>query len=522
MSQDTATAVADEGKVPQPRGLLISLVALVIAMLLAQLDNLILGPAMPTIVGELGGLDHLSWVVTAYGLTTAVSTPLWGKLGDMYGRKGAFMASIVLFLAGSALAGLSRDMGQLIAFRALQGLGGGGLMVGAFAIMGTIVPSRDRGKYQGLFAGAMGLAQVGGSPVGGLITDSLGWRWAFYINLPLGAAALVLCVTVLHLPRKRNKARVDYAGAALLTVFISSVLLFTGWGGQQYAWGSAPVVGTIALAVVSGALFLWAERKAEAPIIPLQVFRNVNFSLGTLMGFLVGLVMMGALTYLPLFQQVAQGASATNSGLLLLPVFGAMMAVNVIAGQVVSKTGKYKLFMIAGGILIPVGFLLMSRMDAGTSRVVSALGMAVFGAGMGFLMQTTMLISLDAVQLKDLGVASSTATLARTIGGSVGAAVMGAVFTQRMTSSLEADGGAPGAGSAHLDAGTLTRLPDAVREVYEHAVTSGMHLVLLVGAGISVVTAVATWFVREVPLRGSVPKPEKKAPTDGPVAASSP
>jgi EmrB/QacA subfamily drug resistance transporter len=318
--------------------------ALMIAVMLAMLDNMIVGTAMPTIVGELGGLEHLSWVVTAYTLTTAASTPLWGKIGDMYGRKGVFLTSILIFLAGSVTSGAAQTMSQLIGFRALQGLGAGGLMVGAMAIMGELVPPRERGKYMGMMAGVMSFAMIGGPLVGGTLTDHLGWRWAFYINIPLGAIALTLVTTLLHLPRHRSQGRIDYAGAALLTVGITAAVLVTSWGGTEYDWSSGTILGLGGLAAASVAGFLLVERRASEPVLPLGVFRSRNFSLVTLIGFLLGFVMFGAMTFLPLYQQSVQGASATNSGLLLLPVLLPMMVVSVVTGRATTRTGRYRAY----------------------------------------------------------------------------------------------------------------------------------------------------------------------------------
>ncbi|MDX6315063.1 MAG: hypothetical protein QOF44_4527, partial [Streptomyces sp.] len=294
---------------PPQRSVRVVLFGLMIAMLLAMLDNMIVGTAMPTIVGDLGGLNHLSWVVTAYTLATAASTPIWGKLGDMYGRKGVFMTSIVIFLIGSALSGMAQDMEQLIAFRAIQGLGAGGLMVGVMAIIGDLIPPRERGKYQGMIAGVMAVAMIGGPLVGGTITDNWGWRWSFYINLPLGAVALFMISAVLHLPKKRVEARIDYLGAALLTVGITSLVLLTTWGGNQYAWGSGQIIGLLVLGVAALAAFVYAETRAAEPVLPLHIFRSRNFSLISVIGFLVGFVMFGSMTFLPLFQQIVQGAS---------------------------------------------------------------------------------------------------------------------------------------------------------------------------------------------------------------------
>ncbi|MDG4860736.1 MDR family MFS transporter [Streptomyces sp. T-3] len=496
---------------PEPRSVRVVLLALMIAMLLAMLDNMIIGTAMPTIVGELGGLEHLSWVVTAYTLATAASTPIWGKLGDMYGRKNTFLTSIVIFLIGSALSGMAQDMGQLIGFRAVQGLGAGGLMVGVMAIIGDLIPPRERGKYQGMMAGVMALAMIGGPLVGGTITDHLGWRWSFYINLPLGAIALAMVTIVLQLPKKRSKARIDYLGAVLLTVGITSIVLVTTWGGTEYAWGSGMILGLIALGVASLAAFVFSQTRVPEPIMPLHIFRSRNFTLMSVIGFFTGFVMFGAVLYLPLYQQSVQGASATNSGLLLLPMLLSMMAVSLIAGRVTTNSGRYKVFPIVGGALMVVGLFLLSQMDTGTSRLTSGIYMAVLGAGMGFLMQITMLVAQNSVEMKDMGVASSSTTLFRTLGSSFGVAIMGALFTNRVAHEMAER--LPGAKlpNAQLDAKSLEQLAVPVREAYQFAVTSGTHAAFLLGSAAAVVAFLAALFVKEVPLKGAAPKPAEAA-----------
>ncbi|OON71668.1 MFS transporter [Streptomyces tsukubensis] len=494
---------------PKQRSVRVVLLALMIAMLLAMLDNMIVGTAMPTIVGELGGLEHLSWVVTAYTLATAASTPIWGKLGDLYGRKATFLTSIVIFLLGSALSGMAQDMGQLIGFRAVQGLGAGGLMVGVMAIIGDLIPPRERGKYQGMMAGVMGIAMIGGPLVGGTITDHLGWRWAFYINLPLGAVALIMVTAVLHLPKKRSKARVDYLGAALLTVGITAIVLVTTWGGSEYAWGSAVIMELIGIGVASLVGFVFVQKKAAEPILPLHIFRNRNFTLMAVIGFITGFVMFGAVLFLPLFQQSVQGASATNSGLLLLPMLGAMIVVSLIAGRVTTNTGKYKVFPLVGSVLMGVGLFLLSQMDTDTTRLTSGLYMAVLGAGMGCLMQITMLVAQNSVEMRDMGVASSSTTLFRTLGSSFGVAIMGALFNNRVQDVMAERAGSAGSGmtekSAQLDAASLAKLPAVAREAYQHAVASGTHSAFLLGSVIAVGALVAAVFVKEVALRGGEP-----------------
>ncbi|WP_406438977.1 MFS transporter [Streptomyces sp. NBC_00631] len=510
-----AAGQPEEKPEKEPKSVRVVMLALMVAMMLAMLDNMIVGTAMPTIVGELGGLEHLSWVVTAYTLATAAATPLWGKLGDMYGRKGAFMTSIVIFLIGSALSGMAQDMGQLIGFRAVQGLGAGGLMVGVMAIIGDLVPPRERGKYQGMMAGVMALAMIGGPLVGGTITDNWGWRWAFYINLPLGVVALAAISAVLHLPKKRNKTRIDYLGAALLTLGITSIVLVTTWGGSEYAWTSARIMELIGIGVVALIGFVFWQTKAAEPVLPLHIFRSRNFTLMSIIGFIVGFVMFGATLFLPLYQQAVQGASATNSGLLLLPMLGAMLVTSMVAGRVTTSTGRYKIFPLVGGVLLSIGLYLLSTMDTDTTRFTSGVYMAVVGLGMGCLMQITMLVAQNSVEMRDMGVASSSTTLFRTLGSSFGVAIMGALFNNRVKDVMAERAGSLGSKiteqSAQLDAKSLAKLPVAAREAYQHAVSAGTHSAFLLGAVIAVLVLAAAVFVKEVPLRGG---PQKTGESD--------
>ncbi|MCX4696912.1 MDR family MFS transporter [Streptomyces sp. NBC_01408] len=499
----TTVAAAGIGAEARGRSVRLQLLPLMIAMLLAQLDHMIVGTAMPTVVGDLGGLEHLAWVVTAYTLATAAATPIWGKLGDMHGRKGVFLTAIVIFLAGSALSGMAQDMGQLIGFRVVQGLGAGGLMAGVLAIVGELVPPREQGRYQGMLAGLMALAMVGGPLAGGTITDHLGWRWAFYINLPVGAIALAMAVAVLKLPKRRSPARVDYLGAGLLTAGITAIVLVTTWGGTEYAWGSGVIVTLLTAAVLSVAGFVWWESRSAEPIMPLYMFRNRNFSLMAVIGTATGFVMFGAVLFLPLYQQTVQGASATNSGLLLLPMLGTMIVVAAVSGRVTSGSGRYKAFPVAGGALMLVGMYLLSRMDTSTSRLESGIAMAVLGAGLGCLLQIVMLVTQNSVQMKDMGVASASVMLFRMLGSSFGVAIMGALFNRRLQEAMA--GHSPGGGSspqhAQLDAAGLATLDAPVREAYRQATASGTHAAFLVGAGVGAIAFVAGLFVREVALR---------------------
>ncbi|MDT7707976.1 MAG: hypothetical protein QOG20_3583 [Pseudonocardiales bacterium] len=481
---------------------------LMIAMLLAMLDNTIVGTAMPTIVGDLGGLEHLSWVVTAYALATAVSTPVWAKLGDLYGRKGVFMTSIVIFLVGSALAGLSATMTELIAFRGIQGIGAGGLMVGAMAIIGDLVPPRERGRYQGLMAAVMPLAFIGGPLLGGFLTDNLSWHWTFYINLPLGVIALIVIWFTMKLPRRHSEAKVDWLGAGLLAVAISALTLLTSWGGNTYAWGSLQIIGLGVLTVVGVALFVRVERRVAEPILSLGLFRRPNFSTATVLTFLTGFAMFGAVTYLPQFQQYVQGASATNSGLLLLPLMGGMLVTSLFGGQIVSRTGRYKWMLVTGSLGMAAGLGLMSTMGVGTSQLMSSLFMVVLGVGMGFLMQTTNLVMQNSVEQRDLGAASGASTLFRTVGGSLGVSLLGVFYTNSLTGGLTSQVGAAQAAKlagGQLTPATLGSLPTAIAEAYRTAVAGGVTTAFLWAAGVALVAIVAAWFIREVPLRGSAP-----------------
>ncbi|MEV3982847.1 MDR family MFS transporter [Nonomuraea sp. NPDC049758] len=502
------------------REVMVVLPGLMLAMVLAMLDNMIVGTAMPRIVGELGGLTHLSWVVTAYVLGTTVSTPIWGKIGDLYGRKTIFITSVVIFMIGSALCGMAGSsmlggpadgMTELIAFRAIQGLGAGGLMVNVMAIIGDLVPPRERGQYQGIMAGVMSLAMIAGPLVGGFITDHLDWRWAFYVNLPVGAVALVLLVLNLHLPRTHNKVRIDWAGAVLLSVSITAMVLITTWGGNEYTWGSWQILTLIAVAVVFLAGFIVVERRVAEPIMPLQLFRNRNFTLISGIGFLLGFAMFGAINFLPLFQQTVQGATATNSGLLLLPMMASAMVVSLFVGKAITSTGKYKIYPIVGGVGMAAGMWLLSTMGVDTASWQTGLYIAVLGLGMGFLMQTTMLIAQNSVEQKDLGVSSSATTFFRSIGGSFGVSLFGAIFNNHYLSELTGRFGAQEAermtsgGGARMDPKQLEQLPVQMRTGILESLATSISGVFWWAIAFAVVVPLLAAFIKEIPLRGGAP-----------------
>ncbi|UNO44072.1 MFS transporter [Streptomyces sp. MST-110588] len=477
-----------------------------LGMLLAMLDGLIVGTALPTIVGDLGGLDHLSWVVTAYLLTTAATTPIWGKLGDLYGRKGMFTAAIVIFLAGSMLSGVSQDMGQLITFRALQGLGAGGLMVGALSIIGVLVPPRESGRLQAMIGAMMPVAFVGGPLIGGFLTDALSWRWAFYVNVPVGLVALLVVGMGIRLRSERRKARVDYAGAALLSVGILALTLLASWGGVRYGWVSPQILGLAVVGAGALAWFVRVERRAAEPVLPPRLFRDRNFTLAQLLSFLVGAVMVAAANYLPQYMQFVQGASPTAGGMLMLPLMFGMLAVQLVTGRLISRTGRYRIYPIVGGAVTAAGMLVLTLLGTDTGTAVASALTLVAGLGIGFVMQSTTLITMNSADRKDMGAASGSVTLMRTVGGSLGVALLGAVYSGRVESSLVGDLGEEAgrrlaAGGERLSPQVLEAAPAVVRDAYQAAVTGGLHGVAVGGAVLSALALGAAWFLREVPLR---------------------
>jgi EmrB/QacA subfamily drug resistance transporter len=498
-----------------PRQIMIVLPGLLMAILLAMLDQLVVGTALPRIVGDLGGVAHLSWVVTAYTLASTITTPFYGKLGDMYGRKKFFIAAIVIFLVGSALSGLSTSMAELITFRAVQGLGAGGLMVSAMATLGDIVPPRERGKYMSYMMVVMMLATIGGPLVGGWITDAFSWRWIFYINLPLGGAALVYLIATLHMPARRVEHRIDYLGGVLLAIAATAIILVATWGGTEYQWGSAQVIGLVALTVVALAGFLVTEQRAAEPMLPLHVFRNRNFSLTMVLTFFTGLAMFGAMTFLPLYQQTVQGASPTVSGLLLTPMMLGVTVTSILAGVVTTKIGRYKIFPILGGAIMAVGMFLLSKLGVTTTRMDTAIYYVVLGLGMGFLMQMVSLIAQNSVELKDMGVASSARMFFQQIGGSLGVAAFGALFASRLDDVMSAAAGGGthlNASGGQLDPTVVNTLPPATRHEVFYAISHAVQGVFIWVVPATVAIFVVAFFIKEVPLRGRTPGTENPAP----------
>jgi EmrB/QacA subfamily drug resistance transporter len=486
-------------------GVTVIFVALMLAVLLAALDATIVATALPTITEELGGLNQLSWVVTGYLLASTISTPLYGKLGDLYGRKRVFQASILIFLAGSALCGLSQSMGELIAFRTLQGFGGGGLIVLAQAIIGDVVSPRDRGRYQGVFGAVFGLSSVAGPLIGGFLVDNASWRWIFYVNVPVGIIALVVIAIALDVPAQHREVHIDVRGTILLSLAAASFVLATSLGGATYPWGSWQIIGLGLLAVVATALLIPIERRAPEPVLPLRLFSSRVFTVASAMGFIVGMALFGATTYLPLFLQVVNGSSPTSSGLQLLPLMLGLLTTSIGSGQIIARWGRYKPFPIAGTAILVVGFLLLSTMGPTTTAAQRSLYMLVLGLGLGLVMQVLVLAVQNDAEYRDLGVATAGATFFRSIGGCFGVAICGAIFSNRLAHELDRIPGLPPAAAAgRVTAASVAHLPPAMKLTFVTAYANALTTIFLVCAPIAGVAFLLAWLLPERPLRRTV------------------
>ena len=504
------TASAAAPPAPRPLGgqrLGVVFGGLMLVLLLAALDSTIVATALPTIVGDLGGLSHLSWVTSAFLLAQTAVTPLYGKLGDQLGRKRVLQSAVVLFLLGSALCGQAGTMTELIAFRAVQGLGAGGLIVLVQATVGDIVSPRERGRYQGLFGAVFGVASVAGPLLGGVIVENVSWRWIFYVNLPIGLIALAVLSVSLPAVSVRRHPAIDYLGAGVLASALSAIVLVASLGGTTWAWGSAVTVLVGVAGVLLLGVFAAVERRAREPILPLAVLRDDVFRISALLSLIVGFALFGSVTFLPLFFQTVYAASPTGAGLRLIPLLGGLLITSIGSGQLISRTGRYKLFPVAGMATTTVGLLLLSRLDLTTSRLVADAYLLVLGLGLGMVMQVLVLAVQNAVEYAMLGAATSGVTLTRGIGGSLGAAVFGTIFSTRLRAGLHGVlTGALGrqvAGGGRLTGAQLAQLPAPARHAYQSAFVHALQPVFVVAAGIAAFGFVLSLFLRERPLRAT-------------------
>jgi EmrB/QacA subfamily drug resistance transporter len=509
--------------------ILLLMSGLMAGMLLAALDQTIVGTALPTIVGQLGGINHYSWVVTAYLLASTASTPLYGKVSDLVGRRPVFLFSIGTFLLGSLLAGLSQNMTELIAFRGIQGIGAGGLMTLAFTIISDVVSPRERGRYQGLFGAVFGVASVAGPLVGGYFAEH-DWRWIFYINVPVAAAAIVIAYRVMRLiPHQRRHHAIDWLGSGLMVIGVSALLLALSWGGNQYAWGSATIITLFVVGAVFAGLFLFQEARASEPVLPLHLFRRPTFALANSAGFILGLVMFGSIIFIPLYLQIVKGASPTESGLLMLPMMVGVIVTSVLSGRAMSRLGRYKWFPVAGSITLFAGMLLFTRLHVGTPLWISFFYMIVIGVGLGLGMQSLVLAVQNSVDLRDMGAGTAAITFFRSLGGSFGVAILGTVLSSRLSSELASR--LPGAikqlpadqaakyagGGANIsinEPSKILAMPTVIRSAIQSAFVDSLHTVFLVTAVVAVAAVVVTLALPDKELRGAAPSLEKEPAED--------
>jgi EmrB/QacA subfamily drug resistance transporter len=507
------------------RQIMVIIGGLMTGMMLAALDQSIVGTALPRIVSDLGGLNHLAWVVTAYLLTSTAVTPLWGKISDLYGRRIIFQTTIVIFLIGSALCGLAQNMPQLIAFRAIQGIGGGGLMAIAFAIIGDVIPARERGRYQGYFGAVFGVSSIAGPLLGGWLTDAVNWRWIFYINLPLGAAALVVTSMALKMPVVKRNHKIDYLGASVIVAAVTSFLLYLNWAGEHYGWADPRALALVIAAAVFGVAFVFIELRAEEPIIPMRLFRNPIFSVGNLFTFLIGFAMFAGAIFLPLFFQTAMGMSPTRSGLAMLPMVAGMFSMSITSGLLITKTGKYKIFPIIGSVILIGAMFLLSTIKFDTPYWNVAIYAFLFGIGLGLAMMTIVTPVQNSVDFRDMGVATSTITFVRSLGGAIGVALFGAIMNSRLARYLADEIGeqlsAMSGGEINTnDVSAIQSLAEPLKTEVLTAYTNAITDIYLLSIPIIVVALAVVLFLKEIPLRTRMAQEVNRPEPEGETAES--
>jgi len=471
---------------------------------------------MPRIVAELGGMDHYSWVAIAAMLVSAVTVPIVGKLSDLYGRRGFYIAGLAVFMAGSIVAGFAQSFGILILGRAIQGFGMGTLMPLSQTIIGDIIPARQRGKYQGIMGSVFGLSSVAGPITGGWITDHFGWRALFFVSLPVGLVALFFIARFLHLPFQRRDAKVDVAGIVLLAVGLTTYLLATSWGGTTYAWSSGTILGLYAVGVVALIAFVWVETKAEEPVLPLRLFKSSVFSFSVIASFIIAMAMFGAMIYIPVFAQGVVGINATNSGLVLMPMMVGMIVLGIVSGALVTRTGRYKEIMLLGVAIMGVGQWLLSRMDHTATQTQLTVAMIVFGIGLGMAMQLYTLVVQNGAEQRDMGVATASTQFFRNVGSTVGIAIFGTVMTSGLAAAImghlpaevaaqmAAGGGSGMSAGDVLDPSKLAALPPVVADAVRQGLAERLHVVFLLGIPLLALAFLVTLFIKHVPLRETV------------------
>jgi len=504
-----SAAGTDAAAVADKRHILLIFAGLMVTMLLASLDQMIFSTALPTIVGELDGVNHMLWVTTAYILASTITLPVYGKVGDLIGRKGLFIAAISIFIVGSVIGGLAHDMTWLIAGRAVQGLGGGGLLILAQAIIADVVPARERGKYMGIMGGVFAISSVAGPLLGGWFTDSIGWRWAFWMNVPLGLLAIASAVFFLRLPKNTNRnPSIDLAGMTLLAVASTCLVLMTTWGGNTYDWNSPVIIGLIIGALVAGALFVMVQRRAAEPVMPLHLFKERNFNLTTIVGLIIGVAMFGALAYLPTYLQMVTGANATQAGLLMIPLMAALLITSVASGQLVSRTGRYKALPMIGMVLVAASLFLLSTMTPDLAVWVICSYLALMGLGLGMSMQILILIVQNTFPVTEVGTATASNNYFRQIGASLGSAIVGSLFvtklTQLLSERMPAGAASASGGENSLTPAVVRDLPAGIKNVIVSSYNDALTPIFLYMVPLVIVGLILLVFVVEKPLATSI------------------